>query len=76
MQLAPHHLEKLRDDIRSNPLKEAEMRRVEGLGEQYIALSSHKPSDEYARVYTLRIDKVEYSIYAKVGAEKTEGESS
>lgn len=66
MQLNPHHLEILRDNVRENPLKEAEVRRVRGLGEQYVMLASHNPGEKFVRVYELKIDGIAYVIYSKL----------
>lgn len=66
MQLNPHHIEKLRDGVRENPLKEVEVRRIEGLGEQYITLASYNPGDDFTRLYKLAIDDVEYVFWAKL----------
>ena len=66
MQLNPHHPEILRDNVRDTPLEEAEIRRVEGLGEQYVALASYDPGDEFTKVYELKIYDIPHVIYSKL----------
>tara|TARA_B100000508_G_scaffold138819_2_gene135659 strand:- start:9411 stop:9662 length:252 start_codon:yes stop_codon:yes gene_type:complete len=77
MQLNQAGVTELRDAIRSNPLGENEIRRVEGKGEQYIALETAQMNDEdmstYTEMYALSIDGVGYKIYAKVNTGDSHG---
>lgn len=73
MQLTSVHVERLRDNLRSKPLQEGEIRRVVGAGEQYIALTSVTvEAAEYTKMYALKIDDVSYTIFAKVPQSTTQ----
>ncbi|NDP47501.1 MAG: hypothetical protein GZ085_03750 [Sulfuriferula multivorans] len=61
---------RLRDDIRKTPLLENEIRRIQGMGGHYIALESADVSEhEFALLFRLSIDEVQYSVYYKTQAQ-------
>lgn len=59
--------ERLRDAVRAQPLKPGELRRVKGLGESYLALSSTPVDEEtYAELFAVTIDGVRHTFYRKL----------
>tara|TARA_B100000508_G_scaffold137106_1_gene130999 strand:+ start:976 stop:1242 length:267 start_codon:yes stop_codon:yes gene_type:complete len=68
MQLTSAHAERLRDNLRDNPLNEGEIRRVEGAGEQYIARKGDDAVDdtEHTKTITVEIDGVSHQLYTKL----------
>jgi hypothetical protein len=69
MFITATHAERLRSEFAERPLRDAELRRVRGLGELYVALKSVHLGDEYEFVYSLFIDDVEYAFYHPRGGE-------
>lgn len=58
--------EAIRDQLKSSPPKQGEMRRIEGMGELYAA-SPETPADEseYVSLYTVEVAGAEYRVYSK-----------
>jgi hypothetical protein len=66
MFITASHAERIRDEMRNDPMQEGEIRRVKGLGNLFVAISSTSvEAQEYTRIYTLFIDDVEYSFYTQ-----------
>jgi hypothetical protein len=58
---------KLRDNIRQTPLVENEIRRIVGLGEQYIAKSdTNVDAADYITLFGLKIYESHYIIYRRI----------
>jgi len=56
---------RIRDSIRKQPLKEKEIRRIEGLGELYVTLPETVLDKKiYTEMYRLRIDGVPVVLYS------------
>lgn len=57
---------RVRDSIREQPLKEKEIRRIEGLGELYVTLPETVLDKKiYTEMYRLRIDGVPIVLYSR-----------
>jgi len=66
MMLSPQHLERLRDMLREKPLEAGEIRRIEWMGEQYIAKKDESvDAKDYTFLVTVKIDETDYVLYAK-----------
>lgn len=64
MQFNRQYLERIRDSIRSNPLGMDELRKIEDLGGQFVALSSTSIDKKVcSRSSEIEIDNVFYTIY-------------
>lgn len=61
------HARRIRASLDQGLLNEGELRRVVGLGAQFIALASTKVGDEYAETLSFSLDRIDYKIYSKVG---------
>lgn len=69
MILADHHVRNIRDTLRESPLVEGEVRRVEGLGQLYMAISKNVPSVKgykYVEQYKLNVDGIEVYFFARI----------
>lgn len=66
MQMTKQLVKRLRSVIAEKEFCQNEVRRIIGLGEQYIALSSTVVTgDDLVRMMRVNIDGVSYTIYAK-----------
>lgn len=64
--------ERLRDEMRKNPLEPDEARRIGGMGGLYITLEETKLDPKiYTWLYKLEFDGVCYTIYSKLLAAKS-----
>lgn len=58
----------VRNRVRTNPLAEGEVQRIEGMGELYISLSDEGMKEKgYTFMYSLEIDGVAYRFYSRLG---------
>lgn len=64
MQLSREMQESLLKQVRQKPLKPDEERRIVGMGEMYIVLSSHTPDDSFAEMQKIKLDGVAYTLYS------------
>lgn len=69
MILTQEYVERLRDELSRRPLQHGELRRLVGLGEQYIALSSTVVDVTYTNLLTLSIDGLSCTVYARTDVE-------
>lgn len=56
----------LKDLLSQSPLETGEIRRIEGMGELYVSLSSDLNKGEYEYLYSLGIDDVVVYFYARM----------
>lgn len=56
----------IRDQLRENPLKGDEVRRVEGMGRLYVSLD-RTHAEDCLFLYTFEIDGTEYHFFASKG---------
>ncbi len=65
------HARRLRATLASGPLEQQELRRVEGLGGQFIALATASVDDsQYAHTLDFTFEGVDYKVYAKVNDQR------
>lgn len=57
---------RLKQMLETEPLNEGELRRVEGMGELYVALQKSSANDDYRFLYTLEINSTPYYFFSKV----------
>lgn len=71
MFISVSHAERLRDEVRQQPLEQGEIRRIKGLGNLYMALvTTEVDSTKYKEMYSLFIDDVEYIFYGQTKPQK------
>jgi hypothetical protein len=65
------HARRLRATLAKGPLMKEELRRVEGLGGQFVTLAiSVVDSGEYAHTLDFTLDGVDYKVYSKVNNQR------
>ena len=67
MRLTAQFQIRVRDAIRAEPIHGNTIRRIDGLGNHYIALKSASVDENlYTKIFTASIDDISHSFYYKI----------